>query len=77
MKKGSGDENAKDGGNLHLVPVPFYCFCLRGQHKLTSSASPFLLFLSARSTQIDVQCQSFSIVFSCFKVDLKKNTVLL
>ncbi len=23
---------------------PFYCFCPRGQHKLTSSASPSLLF---------------------------------
>ncbi len=27
--------------------------------------------------EIDVQCQSFSIVFSCFDVDLKKNTVVL
>ncbi len=22
---------AEDGGNFRLVPVPFYCFCLRGQ----------------------------------------------
>ena len=44
--------------------------------KLTSSASPSLLFLSARSTQIDVQCQSLSIVFLCFDVVLK-NTVVL
>ena len=31
--------------------------------KLTPSASPNLLFLSARSTQIDLQCQSLSIIF--------------
>ncbi len=32
---------------------------------------------SRPKAEIDVQCQSLSIVFSCFDVDLKKNTVVL
>ena len=38
------ESKAKDGGNWRPVPVLSIVFWPRGQHKLTFSASPFLLF---------------------------------
>ncbi len=59
---------------------PFYRFCQRSQHKPGGNRRPvpvpfystaFVCSVNARLAGIDVQCQSLSIVFSYFDIDLR------